>query len=70
MKPYYRVFRPNGVEGSSHKIETREEASLFAEGQCKPGEALEIAMIIGLTSRPKASTFWCDGCVDTSEPGG
>jgi hypothetical protein len=69
MKPYYRVMKSDGSE-VSHKMETRDEASLFAEGQCKPGESLEIAMVIGITSRPKASTFWCDGCVNTSGPGG
>jgi hypothetical protein len=72
MRPYYRVFRANGLEGSSHKINTRQEAQAFAESQCggSGGDLLEIALIIGISTQPKTQTFWCDGCVDTDEPAG
>jgi hypothetical protein len=72
MKPYFRVFRADGSEGSSHKIDTREEAAKFAETQCdvSDGGSMEIAMIVGLTMKTKAATFWMDGCVDTTAPGG
>lgn len=72
MRPYFRVLKADGSEGSSHKIETREEAARFAESQCDgvDGGAMEIAMIVGITTKTKASTFWMDGCVDTTAPGG
>jgi hypothetical protein len=71
MKPFYRVLHCDGSQ-VSHKIESRSEAQKFAEvaSEGDGGAGYEIALVVGIAMRPKASTFWCDGCVDTSEPGG
>ena len=62
MKPYYYVLnRRHGIPTVKH--ETVEIAQSEAErmAQKNPGNSFEILRCVGITSTPKASTFWMHG---------
>lgn len=62
MKPYYYVLDGNSF---SNKLETIEEAEELALeiADSNPGKTVEILQCVGITSSPKASTFWMDGII-------
>ena len=66
MKPHYYVTHPELSIGN--KYETLAEATTEAEQLAaqNPGTAFEILQCLGVSSVPKASTFWMDGV--ESEP--
>ncbi len=70
MKPYYRVIRCTDFTVSQQF--TKEEAIEYSQQFAldNPGVICEIAVVIGQTMIPLPTTFWYDGCVDTSQPGG
>ena len=62
MKPYYRAANLETFTlGEKHKTlaEATTEAERLAEKH--PGTAFEILQCLGVSSVPKASTFWMDG---------
>ena len=61
MKPYYYVTHLELSIGN--KYETLAEATTEAErlAEKHPGTAFEILQCLGVSSVPKASTFWMDG---------
>ena len=62
MKPYYRTTNLETFTlGEKHK--TLAEATTEAEQLAakNPGTAFEILQCLGVSSVPKASTFWMDG---------
>ena len=61
MKPHYYVTHPELSIGNKHKTlaEATTEAERLAEKH--PGTAFEILQCLGVSSVPKASTFWMDG---------
>lgn len=68
MKPYYYVLnKTHGAPTFQHK--TLEEATTEAErlAEKHPGTAFEILQCLGVSSVPKASTFWMDGAEPRSE---
>ena len=69
MKPHYYVANPETFTSySKHKIlaEATTEAERLAEKH--PGTSFEILQCLGVSSVPKASTFWMDGVDPKSEP--
>ena len=61
MKPHYYVTHPELSIGNKYKTlaEATAEAEQLAEKH--PGTAFEILQCLGVSSVPKASTFWMDG---------
>lgn len=61
MKPHYYVTHPELSIGN--KYETLAEATAEAEqlAEKHPGTTFEILQCLGVSSVPKASTFWMDG---------
>ena len=62
MKPHYYVFnKTHGAPTFQHK--TLAEATTEAERLAakNPGTSFEILQCLGVSSVPKASTFWMDG---------
>ena len=61
MKPHYYVTHPELSIGNKHKTltEATTEAERLAEKH--PGTSFEILQCLGVSSVPKASTFWMDG---------
>ena len=61
MKPHYYVTHPELSIGNKHKTlaDATAEAEQLAEKH--PGTAFEILQCLGVSSVPKASTFWMDG---------
>lgn len=61
MKPHYYVTHPELSIGNKHKTlaEATTEAERLAEKH--PGASFEILQCLGVSSVPKASTFWMDG---------
>ena len=61
MKPHYYVTHPELSIGNKYKTlaEATAEAERLAEKH--PGTAFEILQCLGVSSVPKASTFWMDG---------
>ena len=61
MKPHYYVTHPELSIGNKYK--TLAEAIAEAEQLAakNPGTAFEILQCLGVSSVPKASTFWMDG---------
>ena len=62
MKPHYYVLNKNhGAPTYQHKTlaEAITEAERLAEKH--PGASFEILQCLGMSSVPKASTFWMDG---------
>ena len=69
MKPHYYVANPETFTSySKHKTlaEATSEAERLAEKH--PGTSFEILQCLGVSSVPKASTFWMDGVDPKSEP--
>ena len=69
MKPHYYVANLETFTlGEKHKTlaEATTEAERLAEKH--PGTAFEILQCLGVSSVPKASTFWMDGVDPKSEP--
>lgn len=69
MKPHYYVANPETFTSySKHKTlaEAIAEAERLAEKH--PGASFEILQCLGVSSVPKASTFWMDGVDPKSEP--
>ena len=62
MKPHYYVANPKTFTSYS-KHKTLAEATTEAEQLAakNPGTAFEILQCLGVSSVPKASTFWMDG---------
>ena len=68
MKPYYRAANLETFTlGEKHKTlaEATAEAERLAEKH--PGTSFEILQCLGVSSVPKASTFWMDGVDPKSE---
>jgi len=67
MKPYYYATHPELSIGNKYKTlaEATTEAERLAEKH--PGTAFEILQCLGVSSVPKASTFWMDGAEPRSE---
>jgi len=63
MKPYYYVLNKTQKIAPTYQHKTLEEATTEAErlAEKHPGTAFEILQCIGVSSVPKASTFWMDG---------
>lgn len=69
MKPHYYVANPETFTSySKHKTlaEATTEAERLAEKHL--GTSFEILQCLGVSSVPKASTFWMDGVDPKSEP--
>ena len=69
MKPHYYVFNKTyGAPTFQHKTlaEATTEAERLAEKH--PGTSFEILQCLGVSSVPKASTFWMDGVDPKSKP--
>ena len=68
MKPHYYVANPETFTSySKHKTlaEATAEAEQLAEKH--PGTSFEILQCLGVSSVPKASTFWMDGAEPESK---
>lgn len=63
MKPYYYVLNKTQKIAPAFQHKTLEEATTEAErlAEKHPGTAFEILQCLGVSSVPKASTFWMDG---------
>jgi len=62
MKPYYYIFRVGGghprIKHPTLESAHTEAMRLAAQ---HPGDSFEIRQCLGVSSVPKASTFWMDG---------
>jgi len=69
MKPYYYVLNKTQKIAPTYQHKTLEEATTEAErlAEKHPGTAFEILQCLGVSSVPKASTFWMDGADPRSE---
>ena len=63
MKPYYYVLNKTQKIAPTYQHKTLEDATTEAErlAEKHPGTAFEILQCLGVSSVPKASTFWMDG---------
>ena len=68
MKPYYYIFRVGGghprIKHPTLESAHTEAMRLAAQ---HPGDSFEIRQCLGVSSVPKASTFWMDGAEPISE---
>lgn len=69
MKPYYYVLNKTQKIAPTYQHKTLEDATTEAErlAEKHPGTAFEILQCLGVSSVPKASTFWMDGVDPKSE---
>lgn len=69
MKPYYYVLNKTQKIAPTYQHKTLEDATTEAErlAEKHPGTAFEIMQCLGVSSVPKASTFWMDGAEPRSE---
>lgn len=69
MKPYYYVLNKTQKFAPTYQHKTLEDATTEAErlAEKHPGTAFEILQCLGVSSVPKASTFWMDGAEPKSE---